>query len=510
MKEIKIGKGKLILGNSLDYLKTLDSNSIDTVITDPPYGLSNHSEKIIREVLSKWLNGEEDYVPKLKGFMSKSWDAFVPPPLFWKEVYRVVKPGATILVFAGSRTQDLMSMSLRLAGFEIKDCLMWIYASGFPKATDISKQIDNKLGFQRNKVSIDKGASTKYLSNKGNYRPWMDDENHTVDDDNPISPEAKLWDGYKSHGLKPSYEPLIMAIKSNEKSYADNALKWKVGGLNIDEGRIEYLSEEDRKSAILQGRITTKDSKSGVGAAVGGTNNVELNREKWKQKQKGRFPSNVILECICDKVFTKEGKIIKGKREGGIWKSRGKETEMITYKNDEIIHTNPNCPCYMLDKQSGILNYATKPQKKDTGKTSMFGIGSPKNANPMFYGKQNKGGASRFFYTAKASKSERNLGIDNNLSIHKRWNKSGEFKEIEFKGNIHPTVKPISLIKYLVKLTSMPNKEQIYLDPFIGSGTTAIACEKLSEKWIGIEVDKEYFDIAIQRIKQEARQTKLL
>jgi len=148
--------GILFNDDSLKILKQIPDNSIDTVITDPPYGLSNHSEKIIRKTLSEWLNGNESFIPDAKGFMGKSWDAFVPPPALWKEVYRVMKHGGTILVFAGSRTQDLMAMSMRLAGFEIKDTLMWIYGSGFPKATDISKKIDKKFRAEREVIGKEK------------------------------------------------------------------------------------------------------------------------------------------------------------------------------------------------------------------------------------------------------------------------------------------------------------------------------------------------------------------
>ena len=138
--------GILYCADSMDILREIQENVFDAVITDPPYGLSDHTEKTIREVLSKWLSGEEDYIPKKKGFMGKSWDAFVPPPALWNEVYRVMKPGATILAFAGTRTYDLMTISLRLAGFEIKDTLMWLRGGSFPKAQDLSKMIDKKLG----------------------------------------------------------------------------------------------------------------------------------------------------------------------------------------------------------------------------------------------------------------------------------------------------------------------------------------------------------------------------
>jgi site-specific DNA-methyltransferase (adenine-specific) len=148
MYNIEDIKNKIIQGDCIEVMKEIPDNSIDTIITDPPYGLSNHREEKIRETLKNWLNGKEDFIPDGKGFMGKSWDSFVPPPIVWKECFRVMKPGATILVFAGTRTYDLMTISLRLAGFEVKDTLMWLYSQGFPKSLNIEKSLQkrNKCG----------------------------------------------------------------------------------------------------------------------------------------------------------------------------------------------------------------------------------------------------------------------------------------------------------------------------------------------------------------------------
>lgn len=142
----------IIHGDSFDELKKLEDCSIDSLVTDPPYGLSSISSKVFNECMLKWCTDDDSYIPSVKGFMGKSWDSFVPPPALWKEVYRVLKPGAHGLVFAGSRTQDIMGLSLRLAGFELRDCITWLYGSGFPKSHDISKAIDKFNGF---KVSND-------------------------------------------------------------------------------------------------------------------------------------------------------------------------------------------------------------------------------------------------------------------------------------------------------------------------------------------------------------------
>jgi len=305
-----------------------------------------------------------------------------------------IKPGGTALIFAGSRTQHRMAVNVEDAGFILKDTLMWFYGSGFPKATDISKQFDKKFG-----------AAT---------------------------PEAKLWNGWKSHGLKPAYEPILVVMKPNEGSYAQNALKWGVAGLNIDGARIgtnENLGRNNKARTSGTSYVVQKET-------------VRIDNSTGK----GRYPANIILECICE-----EGK-----------------------------HTNPECPCYMLDEQSGESKSVASIRRNRSGmgihdsEKGTFGKGD------VFGGFNDKGGASRFFYCAKASKKER-----------------GE-------GNSHPTVKPIKLMEYLVKLTSMPNPDQIYLDPFLGSGTTGVACKNLNRKFIGIELDEQYFQIAKDRISKEA------
>ena len=418
--------GILYFNDSLEILKNMDSNSIDTVITDPPYGLSNHSEKLIKKTMTKWLQGEDDYIPKAKGFMGKSWDAFVPPPILWKEVYRIMKPGATALVFAGSRTQDLMAMSLRLSGFEIKDTLIWLYGTGFPKAYDIAKGIEGKKSFGSanwndwNKLDgdlVDSKIGYSKLQHKQGYRNKDYSDKKHLENVKFHTKEANEWNGYKSHALKPAYEPIIMAIKPNDGSYVQNALKWGVSGLNIDDGRIETKDKLARPLNDANNNIFGKYSKFG--------NPTE---------PKGRFPANILLDEESAK---------------------------------------------MLDEQSGErpTSYRKNPSNSK-GET-----GSPfDNTSRGMIPYNDKGGASRFFYVAKASKKERNQGLDK-------------------QKNNHPTVKPLKLMEYLVKLTKMPSEDQIYLDPFSGSGSTLIICEKLNRHWIGIEIDENYCEIAKERIQ---------
>ena len=363
---------RIIQGDCRDILKEFPDNSIDSCVTDPPYGLSEHDEGVIRDVLGKWLNGQDDYVPHKRGFMGNEWDAFVPPPVVWREVYRVLKPGAHILVFAGTRTQDLMSMSLRLAGFEVRDVLMWLYSSGFPKSLNISKAIDKQLGAKREKTGVDSkfGRCDSGIYNFNvNNPPKMQFDRYDI----PATPEAEQWEGWGT-ALKPAYEPIILARKPiSEKNIALNVLKWGVGGINIDACRVS-ITDDDRK------RIKSRQNKKvTVNHIIKGFGNTTAFYGDW-ELSKGRFPANVLLECICDEVI--EGKAGIKTPRSNIKHGTGKGSTYLLFKEsgehykNEVgtIHTNPECPCYMLDGQSNVS-------------------------------------ASRFFYVSKASKSER-LGID--------------------------------------------------------------------------------------------------
>src|SRR5699024_2632738 len=142
-------------GDCLQELKKLDDNSVDAVVTDPPYGLSNTKPQQVADVLKAWVTGDTVSVPaKRGGFMGKDWDSFVPPPAVWEECMRVLKPGGHMAVFAGARTQDLMGLSIRLAGFEIRDTLGWVYGSGMPKSLDVSKAIDKQRNDKQETLAV--------------------------------------------------------------------------------------------------------------------------------------------------------------------------------------------------------------------------------------------------------------------------------------------------------------------------------------------------------------------
>ena len=264
---------QIIHGDCLQVLHTFPSNMVDSVVTDPPYGLSR--EPNIREVLEKWLAGE-DYTHRGGGFMGKTWDSFVPGPSVWREVYRVLKPGGHALVFAGTRTQDLMTVSLRMAGFEIRDVIEWLYFSGFPKSMDVSKAIDKKLGAERRTVGLkpytNDGSIRGNSYNKGGY------ERVQLPITAPATDLAKKWDGWGT-ALKPAHEPIIVARKPLDGTVVDNVERWGTGAINIGGCRIgdeEVRSSGEVSNAWreIEGRLDRQAPNPSV--------------------NKGRFPANCV------------------------------------------------------------------------------------------------------------------------------------------------------------------------------------------------------------------------
>jgi DNA modification methylase len=447
------------VGNNLDILKTFPDNSIDSVVTDPPYGLGKEPNAI--EVLQSWITKGYHEI-KGKGFMGKEWDAFVPQPNFWKEIYRVLKPGGHILSFAGTRTYDWMVMAVRLAGFEIRDMIAWLYGSGFPKSMDISKAIEATLlkgnSHSKSLRQVEQDGDGESYTLKGKNNGIMgEDRTYDRKEFEPSTEEAKQWQGWGT-ALKPALEPIVMARKPLDGTVAQNVLKHGVGGINLDECRI---GTEERTQF------------SGKGTNGGVYNEFPQHNAHW-ETVKGRFPANVIHDG-SDEVVSLFPNVGEGNGNPYIYSG-------VTYDN----------------KNTSMFN-GDKPQ-------------APSNYN-------DSGSASRFFYTAKASKEERNFGLYDFEEVELRGGGgrvkqgydleneeekrlhlvSGKFGAVKAKKkNIHPTVKPIDLMRYLVRLVTPKNG--ICLDPYLGSGTTAIACEMEKFSWIGIELMPEYAEIAKARI----------
>lgn len=403
--EIVLKNDKCILWNSecIEALKNRRDNSVDSIVTDPPYEL---------------------------GFMGKTWDStgIAYSVDMWKECLRVLKPGGHLLAFGGTRTYHRMACAIEDAGFEIRDQIQWLYGSGFPKSYDISKGIDKQAGVEREVVSVKDYRSAFNCS--GTHQAF-EGETHSapVAVTKPSTKEAIRWNGWGT-ALKPANEPICMARKPiSEKTVSENVLKWGTGGINIDACRIE-TTDNLNGGAYSGGQRCDGDWKENSGFK-----NDKLTGEY--QQPTGRFPANIILD-------EEAGKILDG--QSGISKSTG------------------GCG----EKSKGALG------KSVYGKYALNELAA--NAG----GLGDVGGASRFFYCAKASKKEK--GNDNN----------------------HPTVKPVKLMEYLVKLVTPENG--ICLDPFAGSGTTGVAAIAHGMKFIGIELDPTYCDIAKKRIQEAKRE----
>jgi site-specific DNA-methyltransferase (adenine-specific) len=467
---------RLELGDCLEKLKLLKENSIDSIVTDPPYGLS---------------------------FMNKKWDYDVPSTEIWMECLRVLKPGGHLLSFGGSRTYHRMAVRIEDAGFEIRDQIMWVYGSGFPKSHNIGKAVDKLQGNEREVVGPSKYNDRR--PNPPNSELYKQGGHQEI-----VTKGTSEWEGWGT-ALKPSHEPIVMARKPlSEKTVAENVLRWGTGGLNIDDSRI---GTEQIKSNGYYNQDNDPTIPFGIS---------KKNKEQFEGDiHTGRWPANIIFECTCDELI--DGKEIKGNENynfnntntsSNTFTNRGKYTPRTETPK---IHTNPNCPCYILDQQSGI----------STGKVGMTQQSSPNNIYNGFKstgdtkvndGKTDKGGASRFYYCPKASKKDRDEGLDgfeNKTGSEITGRKEGsaglvmeDDKQNPFAGksspinkNHHPTVKPTALMLYLIKLVTPVNGT--VLDCFLGSGSTGKAAIRGGFDFIGIEREEEYIKIAEARIKNE-------
>lgn len=392
VKETLVSDKYVLLNDDcLNALKELPDNSIDSIVTDPPYGFA---------------------------FMGKKWDYELPSIDIWKECLRVLKPGGHLLAFGGPRTYHRLACGIEDAGFEIRDQLQWLFGSGFPKSLNVAKA----------------GAGEE-------------------------------WQGWGT-ALKPANEPICLARKPfSESTVAKNVLKWGTGALNIDACRVELKKGDDTSRPVLQTQSWKNTSKAGVGSVT-------------DDRKKGRFPANLVLshsehctDDACD-LFT--------------------------------------CPVKQLDEQSGHLHGSGNKSDTSLGKDKGYNASGYKIAYAgrakRDYGSQG-GGASRFFYCAKVSSSERNMGcadLKEKVRSEARPNSpdnTGKFPDHDGRvraGNNHPTVKPIKLMSYLCRLITPPNG--VVLDPFMGSGSTGMAALREGFKFLGIEREKEYFEIAEKRI----------
>ena len=276
-------------GDCLQHLRAMPDNSVDSIVTDPPYGLSNTGPDKVADTIVRWASGDREHVPEGRGFMGRPWDAFVPPPAVWDECLRVLKPGGHMLVFAGSRTQDLMGLSIRLAGFELRDSLAWIYGSGFPKSLDVSKAIDKAAGAEREVVGSQRlgGNAAQSTKEKGGTYATNTDSVGVAAIDVPITapatPEAVRWSGWGT-SLKPAIEPVIVARKPLAGTVAGNVLEWGTGALNIDANRVCATDAP-------AGRV-----RHGGGKAIAIPDYARFESAAATPSPAGRWPANVLLD----------------------------------------------------------------------------------------------------------------------------------------------------------------------------------------------------------------------
>jgi DNA modification methylase len=438
------------IGSNLDVLPTLPDNSVDSIVTDPPYEL---------------------------GFMGKKWDSsgIAYSTELWRECLRVLKPGGHLLSFGGTRTWHRVAVAIEDSGFEVRDSIAWMYGSGFPKSLDISKAIDKAAGAEREVVTQtvedlfgerEEEKKTVRMNEASGLVSVGQGERteYTRFETAPSTPEAQQWEGWGT-ALKPAFEPIVVARKPLIGTVAQNVLTHGTGGLNIDGSRIGTGTGEKKT-------VSYPDIRG---------DNYQQGKESYSDRgtvereviDKGRWPSNVILD-----PYTAE----------------------------------------LLDEQSGAAGSGSGKVKVSGGRKS--GSGTWTSSGGMnAEGKENigirdfgdTGGASRFFYVAKASKRDRNEGLeelepqrhsdrekDDGVGGDNPRNRTNQARQ-----NFHPTVKPTALMRYLVKLVTPPGGT--VLDPFTGSGSTGKAAILEGFDFIGIELTEDYIPIIEGRLKHAVK-----
>lgn len=419
---------QILQGDNLHLMRQFPNNHFDSVVTDAPYGLGKEPDPA--QMLAAWL--ATGYLEvKGRGFMGHQWDAFVPQPAFWKEVFRVLKPGGHVLCFFGSRTYDWGVMAMRLAGFEIRDQIMWVYGSGFPKSLNVSKAIDKAAGAEREAVGHQQtnvGMQGGNFANGGGTGTVAITASATAS----ATAEAKQWEGWGT-ALKPAHEPIALARKPlSEPTVAANVLKWGTGALHIDGCRVTgttKLWQEPRGMGFHGG--TDTGSKAQV------------------ENTAGRWPANLVHDGSA-----------------------------------EVVAGFPQT-------ESGAPGTRRRPHQ--TG--SMSGrLGLTGEVETGF---GDSGSAARFFYCAKASRADRNEGLLSSDTPAVATEATMRHKEdvswAERNGNHHPTVKPTSLMRWMVRLVTPPGG--VVLDPFAGSGSTGKAAILEGFAVVLLEMTESYVPI---------------
>ena len=480
---------RLFNGDSVEILRQLPDNSIDSVVCDPPYGLSKEPDMF--EVMRHWLAGD-DYKHTGGGFMGKSWDSFVPGPAIWRECLRVLKPGGHLLAFFGSRTYDMGTLAIRLAGFEIRDQIMWVYGSGFPKSLDVSKAIDKnngrtlddtyELGRHIKAQRLAAGYSVKQINDlfgaKALCNHW---EAQNIN--NAIAPTAEHWERLKNlFGCDARFDPVVERLAAEREVIATK----KAGIANKDES-VRHTIGASKSVDVDITAPSTEEAKQweGWGTALKPAHEPICVARK---PLAGTVAANVLAHGTgglnidgcrvdapdCVPLFNKRNEASENafanglngsNRTGAIDTSTGRWPANIVHDgSDEVLALFP-----------GVEDNST----------------------------------GRFFYCAKASKADRNYGLSGDDHapadlVNREEGSAGIQNPRAGAGrtsgskNPHPTVKPIALMEWLVRLITPPGG--VVLDPFMGSGSTGIAAVKQQFKFVGVELSEDYFKVAQERI----------
>ena len=476
----------LLNGDCIEEMQKLidDGKQVDSIVTDPPYHLTSITERFGKEGSAPAQHGTDGaFARASKGFMGKEWDggdiAFRKET--WELAYKLLKPGGHLLAFSGSRTYHRMAVAIEDAGFDIRDQIMWLYGSGFPKSLNIGKGVDKKLGNERIKT-----GQTKTHSNKG--MPQAEERTaigagafgQEVEDE--ITVGTTEWEGWGT-ALKPAHEPIVMARKAlSENSIVANVLKHGTGGINIDGCRIE--GEVNRPPTNPSFRDVAKEA-----LARGGLDKLSFGQDR-------------------DRPIERKKVVRKSRSEDGVWTD---DNSGMKAEGSEFADADPKgrFPANVMHDGSEVVKDIFPHTKSGKDKNPTEGNVSGFFGNNMgYYSKDanygDEGSAARYFYCPKVSRTERDKGLSGKKDGKPvRWNKAGEWtNDTTPAKNSHPTVKPVELMKYLCRMVTP--KGGTVLDIFMGSGSTGMAAKDEGFDFIGIEKDKEYFQIAEQRIKVTA------
>ena len=479
-------------GDCVTFMKQLPDSCIDAIVCDPPYELS----------FGQWVEWDRTGVQFSVNM--------------WKEALRVLKPGAHALIFGATKKYHRLGYAVEEAGLEIIDSIHWVHGSGFPKSLDIAKAIDKRNGVWRGR------AGAPLSSNKSMGGPNYE----RTDKGDPVTDAAKQWDGWGT-ALKPAHEPIMMVRRGIDGVIIDNVMEHGTGGINIDACRVGSERRTNQPAGNKPGGNSLRMSLVGMPTDAEPTEVM------------GRWPANFVLthSAACRKIDVdvvpgdaRAGRAM-GKRPGGfasVGADSGDSMPNARVYGDEelsVYECAPECPVAALDVQSGIRRSGSR--KAGVRKTIGYGEQSKGDGGPAVEG--SNGTASRFFpvfewdpdtdfpfmYCAKASPSERDEGLDalperiaDPYAQHRgrRMEDKSRFdgKPPKRGRNIHPTVKPINLLRWLCRLITPPGG--IILDPFMGSGSTGIAAIREGFRFLGYECEFDYYEIAMARLQHERPQ----